>query len=271
MKFDKDDILALIGTIVVHLLLLLLLYLSVIRTIVPNEDSGILVNFGDFLASEGVSEPQYSARTKQEEIPPQPAPRPLQTAKEDLITQDEEETVAIPDKKVNKKENKDDEAKAKKEREDAERKRKEAAQKQQQEAISNRVSNAFSVGKSQDSRQGEAATAADNQGSPFGNTEDNESDAKTGGFGRFDLDGRYIGQGGLPRPKWTGQESGKIVLDITVDPAGNVIYADIGRGTNIDDLSTRQYAIEAAKRAKFNKIKGSDNQKGTITYIYNIY
>jgi hypothetical protein len=32
----------------------------------------------------------------------------------------------------------------------------------------------------------------------------------------------------------------------------------------------RASALEAAKRAKFNKIKGSNNQNGTITYIYKL-
>lgn len=274
MKFDKDDTSALIGTIAVHLVLLLILYLGILRTVVPNEDSGVLVNFGNISASMGTFEPQYSASTQQVPVPPQPTPKPTPTAEEELITQDTEESVSIPEKKEKKKEEVTDEA-AKREREEAERKRKEEEEKKrreeeqrrQQEAISNRVSNAFGMGNSQSDNQGDATAGTGNQGSPFGNSDTGLNEG-TGGFGTFNLNGRSIGSGGLPRPAYSGQEEGRIVINITVDPNGNVILAEIGRGTNIDNASMRNSALDAARRAKFNKIQGTNNQNGTITYIY---
>ena len=80
----------------------------------------------------------------------------------------------------------------------------------------------------------------------------------------------FRSSGGLPRPSYNSQEEGKIVINITVDPNGNVILAEIGRGTNIDNASMRKSATDAARRAKFNKIQGSNNQSGTITYIYKL-
>ncbi|MDR0393547.1 MAG: energy transducer TonB [Tannerella sp.] len=274
MKFNKDDISALIGTIIVHLVLLIILYFSILRTIVPNEDSGIIVNFGDMYTAVGTYEPQYTANTPQRETPPQPQPKPTPKP-EELITQEEEETVSISDKK--KKEEQAADEKAQREREEAERrhreeeekKRKEEELQRQQEAISNRVSDAFGMASSQQNRQGDATAGTGNQGSPFGNS-DTGANQGTGGFGTFNLDGRYIGQGGLPRPTDREQEEGKIVINITVDPNGNVILAEIGRGTNIDNAQMRKSAIDAAKRAKFNKIRGTDNQNGTITYIYKL-
>ncbi|MDR1222062.1 MAG: TonB family protein [Tannerella sp.] len=275
MKLNKDDISALTGTVIVHLVLILILYFSILRTIVPNEDSGILVNFGDMYTAVGTYEPQYTANPPQRETPPQPS-QPKPTPKpEKLITQEEEETVSIPDKK--KKEEQVADERAQREREEAERRRREEEEKKrreeearkQQEAISNRVSNAFGMASSPQSRQGDAATGTGNQGSPFGNA-DTGANEGTGGFGTFNLDGRYIGQGGLPRPTDRGQEEGRIVINITVDPNGNVILAEIGRGTNIDHAQMRKSAIDAAKRAKFNKIKGANNQNGTITYIYKL-
>jgi TonB family protein len=65
-------------------------------------------------------------------------------------------------------------------------------------------------------------------------------------------------------------EYGTIVIDITVDPKGNVIFAGIGKGTNIGNTSMRQSAIDAAKRTKFNNISGNNNQSGTITYKYTL-
>ena len=88
------------------------------------------------------------------------------------------------------------------------------------------------------------------------------------GFGTFNLNGRSIGQGGLPRPSYNGQEDGRVVVDIVVNPSGNVIRADIGRGTHIDNLNMRKRAIDAALKAKFNHVQGNNNQSGTITYIF---
>jgi hypothetical protein len=58
------------------------------------------------------------------------------------------------------------------------------------------------------------------------------------------------------------------VINITVDPNGNVIATEIGRGTNISNASMRNKARQAALGAKFRKIAGSNNQTGTITYNY---
>jgi TonB family protein len=277
MKFNQDDISALIVTILVHIVAIIIMYIIVISSYIAEEDSGILVNFGDMYTSVGAYEPQYTANPPQmETIPPQPQPKPVSTPKpEKLITQEEEETVSIPDKK--KKEEQTSNERTQREREEAEhrqreeeeRKRQEEELRRKQEAISNRVSNAFGMGASQQNQQGDATAGTGNQGSPFGNS-DTGTNQGTGGFGTFNLDGRYIGQGGLPRPTDRGQEEGKIVINITVDPNGNVILAEIGRGTNIDNAQMRKSAIDAAKRAKFNKIKGANNQNGTITYIYKL-
>ena len=276
MNFDKDDFSALAGTIIIHLILFFILYFAVIKTLVASEDSGILVNFGYVPISSGMYEPQYSSTPPQREIPPQPTPKPVVATEKELITQDTEETVSIPEKKEKKKEEVADEnAKRiqeeaeRRRKEEAEKKRKEDEQRQQQEAISNKVSNAFGMGSSPENNQGDASTEAGNQGSPFGNAGTGANEG-TGGFGTFNLNGRSIGHGGLPRPSYTIQEEGRIVINITVDPNGNVILADIGRGTNIDNASLRKSAIDAARRAKFNKIQGANNQSGTITYIYKL-
>jgi TonB family C-terminal domain len=278
MRQKKDDILALIGTIIAHLVLLIALYFAVIRTVVPDEDSGVLVNFGNVSASTGLFEPQYSASVPQREVRPQTTQPPKVAAEKPLITQNTEKTVAVPEKKEVKPETVavDENAKRIQEenerrlREEEERKRIEEEQKRQQEAISNRVSNAFGMGGgTQSENQGDAATGTGNQGSPFGNTNTGANEG-IGGFGTFELGGRSIGSGGLPRPTYDSQEEGRIVIEITVDPAGNVILAEIGRGTNIDNATMRRSAIDAAKKAKFNKIQGTNNQRGTITYNYKL-
>ena len=141
--------------------------------------------------------------------------------------------------------------------------------KKKDQAISNRVAGAFGIGGAEGNSQGDAETGTGNQGSPFGNS-DHGANEGVGGYGSFNLNGRSIGAGGLPRPAYTIQEEGRIVINITVDPKGNVIFTEIGRGTNIDNASMRKSALDAAKRAKFNSINGANNQSGTITYVYKL-
>ena len=140
---------------------------------------------------------------------------------------------------------------------------------EKEQAISNKVAGAFGMGSQEGNSQGDAESGTGNQGSPFGNS-DHGANEGVGGYGSFNLNGRSIGRGGLPRPAYTIQEEGRIVINITVDPKGNVIFAEIGKGTNIDNGSMRKSALDAAKRAKFNSISGANNQSGTITYLYKL-
>ena len=276
MESKKDDVVATIGTIIVHAVLLLLLYLSYYRAPVAEEDGSILVGYGTVYASTGAFEPLYAQRTPKVEIPPQPQVKTA-PAKEELLTQEEEETVALPasnkkDEQVSD-ENATQRAREETERRriEAEKKRQEEEQKQQEEAISNLISKSFGVGNTQETQQGETTAMIENQGTPFGNTNKGAIDG-IGAFGEFNLDGRYLGEGGLPRPKSLGQEVGKIVLDVIVTPEGVVISAKIGRGTNIDDPMMRKSAEEAVQNVKVFKKDATkpDRQYGTITYRYEL-
>jgi TonB family protein len=128
---------------------------------------------------------------------------------------------------------------------------------------------AFGAGETANGNEGTASSGAGNQGSIQGNAPTG-SYVGVGGYGGFDLAGRTLAAGGLPRPAYSVQEEGKIVINITVDPQGKVISAEIGRGTNITNPSMRNSALEAAGKTKFNSIKGNNNQSGTITYNYRL-
>lgn len=272
MKFNKDDIYSIAGTIAFHLVILIILWFTVLRSVMPDFDGGVLVNFGNVEAAAGAFEPKYSGSDlPQEQTPPPPVSQPEAKA-EDMVTQDMEETVSVDAEKKKEREEKARKELAEKERikrEEAERKRVEEERKKKEQAISNRVAGAFGIGHADSGSQGGAESGEGNQGSPFGNSDQGANEG-VGGYGSFNLNGRSIGAGGLPRPAYTIQEEGRIVVNITVDPKGNVIFAEVGRGTNIDNSSMRNSAIEAAKRAKFNSINGANNQSGTITYRYSL-
>ena len=60
------------------------------------------------------------------------------------------------------------------------------------------------------------------------------------------------------------------MVNITVNPAGQVIATSINRRTNTVNPELRKAAEDAAKRARFNPISTVDNQTGTITYYFKL-
>ena len=89
MKFNKDDLYSLLGSVGFHLLILLVLSLTILSTVVPEEDSGVLVNFGNVDEAAGTFEPLNTGQEPMEETTPPPPPTPaVETAKEELVTQD---------------------------------------------------------------------------------------------------------------------------------------------------------------------------------------
>ena len=105
------------------------------------------------------------------------------------------------------------------------------------------------------------------QGSPNGA----QGAGGNGGKGNvWSLEGRQI-VGTLPRPSYTVNEEGYVIVDITVDNDGNVVGAEIKKSFGITSPALRNAALQAAKKAKFsNKSGGHFNQHGTITYNFKL-
>jgi len=81
---------------------------------------------------------------------------------------------------------------------------------------------------------------------------------------KWSLKGRGL-VGSLPKPTNTFNQAGKVVVQITVDAAGNVTEAVVVGG-DISDKATIQLAVDAAKKAKFTRDKAESI--GTITYTF---
>lgn len=273
----KGEYIGMLGALLVHVAIIALLIL-VSFTLPNNQDEGgVPVMMGDVDASLGNYDP--STMVDVDALPPEDVPEvvePQETVEQEMITQTEEETVVIKPKVEPKKEKPEvvkkpektaaeKAAEAKKMAEEkVERERKAAA-----EAAAKRVSGAFGKGAQMDGSKGTANSGTGVEGSKDGNS---SSGAKTGtgGYGTFDLGGRSIGEGGLPRPVYNVQEEGRVVVSITVNPAGHVIATSINRQTNTVSTALRKAAEDAAKRARFNAVEGVNNQTGTITYYFNL-
>ena len=273
----KGEYIGMLGALLVHVAIIA--HLILVSFTLPNnqDEGGVPVMMGDVDASLGNYDP--STMVDVDVLPPEDVPEVVEsqeTVEQEMITQTEEETVVIKPKVEPKKEKPEvvkkpektaaeKAAEAKKLAEEkAERERKAAA-----EAAAKRVSGAFGKGAQMDGSKGTANSGTGVEGSKDGNS---SSGAKTGagGYGTFDLGGRSIGEGGLPRPVYNVQEEGRVVVSITVNPAGHVIATSINRQTNTVNTALRKAAEDAAKRARFNAVEGVNNQTGTITYYFNL-
>lgn len=284
MTLTKEKITGITGSFLFCLIIGIILFFSVLKTVISLSEEGILVNFGNVSSSTGMFEPAPGAgqntpdQVDQNTSPPAEEATPYippvqttqQSAPQTAITQNTEQTISIPDAKKKEEQKRLEEqrrAQAEQQRRDAAERQRIQDEQRQQQAINSQVSGAFGIGSSTSSSQGSSTRGTGNEGSPGGNS-DHGANTGIGGYGEFALSGRSIGPGGLPRPPYTVQEEGQIVIDITVDPKGNVIMATIGKGTNIDNSTMRKSALDAAKKARFNNISGNANQSGTITYKY---
>lgn len=298
----QEKTIGLAGTIGFHVLLIIFLLLYYIKP--SNKDrlndelGGVPVMFGNVQDALGDDEPfgrgngltqdvlepiesdptmpnnleQTEAVTKTEPIPAPttPAAKPVvKDNKAPTATQDVEKTIAISEAK------KQEAAKKQQEAAIAEAKKKaqaEADRKAQEEAdrkknINSQMAGLFGNGSGNGSRGNTHGTGT--QGSPAGNGNVGKVSG-VGGTGTYDLGGRGVGSGGLKLPAYTVDDYGTVVVDIIVDPKGNVIEANIGRGTNTTNSTLRNESIRAAQRTKFALVNTTNNQKGTITYKFNL-
>ena len=265
----KEEITGMIGAAIFMVLLLVILLFSFFTLAAPSDDlGGIPVMFGNMEEAGGYEEPPMVDITPQEvEEITVPENTPPETP---LIAQTDEPSIAIEAQKRKEEEEKARQEEARREeerrrREEAERKRREEEEARKR-AINQQMSGLF--GENANANRGESEGSG-SQGVSTGSSDQGATSGK-GGIGSYDLGGRSVGSGGLKQPKYTVDDYGTVVVNITVDPNGNVIGAEIGRGTNTGNTTLRQEAVKAARSTKFNSISTPNNQQGTITYKFNL-
>ena len=251
------------------LLLFLLLWFIRLYSVQPEQDEGIEVAFGEMENAGGFMEEQSEAiplPTPESAVPEQPSA----PSDNDLMTQEDEDALALrkAQEEADKKRKQAEEAeKLRRQREEqarieAERKAREAAEAERK------------------AREAEAIAKANQFGSLFGQTGNTNGSGSSQGSGQrgnpvghgssggndWTLSGRNL-KGSLPQPSNDFQQEGKVVVQIRVNAAGNVVEAVI-KGGNVSDKQTQQLALDAARKAKFTE--GDHDQIGTITYIFKL-
>ncbi|MGZ3884073.1 MAG: energy transducer TonB family protein [Bacteroidia bacterium] len=279
-----------IASIVSLLILgLLLLFLILFKLITPNPPfpesadggGGIQVNFGTYNEGTGNVEQNGigNATSVVENKETTPPPAEAKNAKEETYTSENGETIEPTDNKPKTKNNvtvitpvKPKEAEKPIEKTEAEK-----------------LAEKFNKNKGRNGGGDGNSGHAGNEGSPDGNPNTNGTGGSGGGTGGGngpgDGPGEGPGSGGFngrfgfnlkgaavlqppSLPKDT-KEEGKVVVEITVDKAGNVIDANPnGRGTTTSSAVLKAKARQAALATKF-KVSGQfEEQTGTITIVF---
>lgn len=101
---------------------------------------------------------------------------------------------------------------------------------------------------------GNTGSEAGHPGQPIGRGQDGNA---------WSLAGRSVVK--LPNPSTNFNQEGKVVVQIRVNAAGDVIGATV-TGGDVNDVYTQQLALDAAKKAKFTE--GDHDQIGTIIYNF---
>ena len=243
----KDKGIAIAGTIVVHALVLLVLFLMAFRTPLPLPgEEGVEVDLGMMDQGMGNIQPEKPA------IPMAAQPQQQQNkSKEDIVTQNDDEAPAIEKPKN---------TKLKQETKPVEEPKPTVNQK----ALFKGSNNPQAGGS-----EGITGQPGD-QGKPNGLAGIKKYDGN-GGKGNgtgYDLGGR--GAKSLHRPDDDFSEEGRIVVDIWVNRDGQVVRAEVAtKGTDIINNAMRQKAIQAAKRSTFaSDPDAPEEQHGTITYTF---
>lgn len=253
----KNQIQGLVVTIVAHALVVLLLLMVKLSAPLQEEESGIPVMLGNSLLAQGHTESyQYtevsSVKSDVPNVDNAPLTQPQPQVDEPLITQPDEPTIEVPTA------------------EELEARKRAEAERLAAERVAQQMASAFGKGFEMGSK-GEATEKADEgtQGIETGVAAADKA-VGVGVQGTFDLNGRSLSGSGLPVPVNTVQDEGRVVVNITVNPAGQVIATSINRRTNTVNPELRKAAEDAARKARFNAIEGVDNQSGTITYYFKL-
>jgi TonB family protein len=263
----KEYIIGLIGTLGVHVIILLILLLIFLKIPIQQQDKGIPVIFGDMeQSSENDNRSSGSAGAAEQHLVAQPQQEKTQNsndvpdARDNFITQKESPSVTMAVSK-----NRKTVRQAISTRRVTDKKRDAHIDNPVSAAASNKVRSAFGRGNVLISR-GDDRGGSGTKGSPTGTS---KGFSGTEGHGSFSLNGRSLASA-LPRPSYNVQEEGTVCVSIIVSPNGRVMSVSINKRSNTMSGALRSAALNAARKARFNTIKNVNNQQGTITYYFKL-
>lgn len=255
-------------TALITVILLLLLFVVGTTYMDPPEEYGVAVNFGNSDFGKGNVQPLKPVKSEPREIeePPKPdvsksEPEPAKTSevKEEVLTQDNAEDIAIKKQKEAEARAKAiEEAKAKAEADRiAKEKREQEEKKRKLDDLIGGVSKSEGAETGSQGNDNKSGDKGQLDGNPYAPSYFGGQGTGSGGVG-YGLNGR--GKASFKRLKQDCNESGMVIVKIVVNQSGNVIEATPGvRGTT----NTAQCLLEPAKKIALSHKWPSDSKAPT--------
>jgi TonB family protein len=246
---DKNKRTAIIGTLLFHVLVILVLvFTGLTPPMPPRPEIGVEVNLGN--SDQGMGEKQTEISREDPATPP-PTPQTVDNP-DKVVTQDNDQTIAVPDKPKT----------------DVQKQTK-VEPKEEPKPIDKR----FVFDKNKNSKQGGSEgddTKPGDKGKVGGDPNATNYVGSHGNGVSFSLKGRK-GRS-LPKPNESYTGEGTVLVKIWVNKSGKVINAVVQeKGTNTSDSRKRELAIKAAKSALFDsKPDAPETQVGTIEYVFEV-
>lgn len=252
----------LVGTILVHLLLLLLFIFIGLPYTIPRPEQGITVNFGTSDVGSGDVQPD----TPGDNDSPDPAaettpiPTPTSAVEEQVLTQDNEEAPEVPKTENPKKTEKEKPTETQKPEEKPVEEKK----------VSDRLNQALQkVGNRGGGSEGDDDNKSGDKGQPDGVKDGGAYTGGGSGDGNYALGNRKA----LSKPKpdnVCGNDEGVVVIEIKVDRNGNSKYPKSIKGTTASNCLIEQAKIAAEKTKWQPDPSGPVEQVGKITYVFKL-
>lgn len=262
---NKSRIIAIAGTIIFHVLILVITLCFVIEHTPktdaewPPRDSSEILFGGEYVMLGDVVQPQLESDQQQ------PAPSANETETPDADDIDNAGTQGTPSQVVTstqespmKVEKKPEAPKPGPSAEELAAAEKARIEKEKQQQIQNQMKNAFAGnGKSSDS----------NGKGKSGQADGNSETGATSGSPGANVGGRTLAHW----VKTSSTKSGTIVVAVSVNPQGKVVSASVksGSGPAYADAATRSRCVQASLQCSFSVSKTeTQEQRGTITWRF---
>lgn len=258
---DKDKRRGLIGTLLVHILLLIVFALYGLTYMEPRPEQGMLINFGTSDVGSGDVQPDTPGEAENQEVQETEVSEPIETtpvqAEQEVLTQNNTEAISVPKEKS---------------QEEIEAERKAEEERKKQEEYQNKLKNIWNK-----SQSGGGSEGDDNQAGDKGQLDGEKSGGAysgTPGGGGGGGDYQLAGRNALSKvkPKYDCQEIGKIVVRVRVNRLGETTSADVvlRESTNSADCLTSRAKAAALKTKWEPKPDAPETQIGTITYNFQL-
>lgn len=277
MYFDTTDKKrGLIGTILIHLLILILFIIYGLTYPVPRPESGMLLNFGTSAEGSGEIQPDVAGDPSPNETPTEEVIPPSESSSSDaqdepVLTQDNIETLTTP---PNEDKKKTDVEKAKNPADNSTQSTNEESKEQKKEPeldsrLKSTLENAFNK---PGGSEGDDANKSGDKGKENGDKLGNSYTGGTGGSGGGNY--RLGNRNALAKikPDYTCEEYGIVVMTVKVNRNGQTIDASLQlKGTSNTAACLVNKAKEAALKTKWQPDPSAPEvQIGSISYHFEL-